>query len=889
MSFLSAIFTINKENKYQKIIENIQAIAAKSNWHADIEEVTKEILAKSFEEKVAFVLAVLESKKSTGTAREFENPNLTVDRVLYNVLTASGSYKPAQKREFVRAGLEWFQANPVEYTNDNYHFTSAIHSVERKFSDFIEGETLETEEDFIVFLAWLTYSPNFYWNGIGNITKLLKEFLKTNPLTDNLKEKILELLDKVLQNPWRGARKAADLLREVVGSENNRLPLVAGEAWSDAVIADFSALDEESKGKWAALICECQKASGSAPTAKWTKSAGALLEEIGFDDFKAQILKWFPLVDKPRTSRIEKWSSWQPDPNLMLNDTNADILKGLVWIGGFREDREIARALSALAASAYKKVPMVGPRCVRVGNACVWALGQMGLDGIGQLAILKLKVKFGPAQKGIEKALNETAKKTGLPAEELEEMSIPNYALTEVGRLREEFGDFAVELVVTGTNSVELRWFNHEGKQQKSVPSFVKENHAEELKELNQAVKDIKKMLPAQRDRIENLYLEEKVWDYKKWRERYLEHPLVGTIARRLIWRFNETTPAVWLDGKLVDKNGDELSLFDDSKVELWHPLHSETEEVLALRAFLEKYEIRQPFKQAHREIYVLTDAERHTEVYSNRFAAHIIKQHQFNALCSQRNWKNQLRLMVDDSYEPPTRWLPKQNLRVEFWVESVGTDYRTDTTDSGSYLYLATDQVRFYQPDTQRNYVHAGGGGYYAGWHQGRAAEPVPLNQIPPLVFSEIMRDVDMFVGVCSIGNDPNWTDNGRETHRNYWYTYSFGDLSATAKTRRELLERLIPRLKIAGKCTFEDKFLLVAGEFRTYKIHLGSGNILMSPNDQYLCIVPGGVAEAFAESKVFLPFEGDRVLSIILSKAFMLADDTKITDPTITRQIKI
>jgi hypothetical protein len=36
-----------------------------------------------------------------------------------------------------------------------------------------------------------------------------------------------------------------------------------------------------------------------------------------------------------------------------------------------------------------------------------------------------------------------------------------------------------------------------------------------------------------------------------------------------------------------------------------------------------------------------------------------------------------------------------------------------------------------------------------------------------------------------------------------------------------------------------------------------------------------------------VFLPFEGDGALSLILSKAFMLADDRKITDPTIRRQI--
>jgi hypothetical protein len=40
--------------------------------------------------------------------------------------------------------------------------------------------------------------------------------------------------------------------------------------------------------------------------------------------------------------------------------------------------------------------------------------------------------------------------------------------------------------------------------------------------------------------------------------------------------------------------------------------------------------------------------------------------------------------------------------------------------------------------------------------------------------------------------------------------------------------------------------------------------------------------------EQNVFLPFEGDATLSIILSKAFLLAQDTKITDPTILRQIK-
>ncbi|HMC87966.1 MAG TPA: hypothetical protein VKI17_00395, partial [Gemmataceae bacterium] len=74
--------------------------------------------------------------------------------------------------------------------------------------------------------------------------------------------------------------------------------------------------------------------------------------------------------------------------------------------------------------------------------------------------------------------------------------------------------------------------------------------------------------------------------------------------------------------------------------------------------------------------------------------------------------------------------------------------------------------------------------------------------------------------------------------------------------------------------------------GDLRTYKIHLGSGNILMAPNDEYLCIVPRQAAST-GRNRVFLPFEGDSMLSIILSKAFLLAGDAKIKDVSIARQI--
>ena len=105
-------------------------------------------------------------------------------------------------------------------------------------------------------------------------------------------------------------------------------------------------------------------------------------------------------------------------------------------------------------------------------------------------------------------------------------------------------------------------------------------------------------------------------------------------------------------------------------------------------------------------------------------------------------------------------------------------------------------------------------------------------------------------------------------------------------------MLSRLLPRLRIWERCTLDGRFLKVRGELRTYRIHLGSGNILMEPNDQYLCIVAnrsaaGAGTDGAAGGPLFLPFEGDGMLSLILSKAMLLADDTKIKDPTIVSQI--
>jgi hypothetical protein len=67
----------------------------------------------------------------------------------------------------------------------------------------------------------------------------------------------------------------------------------------------------------------------------------------------------------------------------------------------------------------------------------------------------------------------------------------------------------------------------------------------------------------------------------------------------------------------------------------------------------------------------------------------------------------------------------------------------------------------------------------------------------------------------------------------------YSFGDLSQTAVIRREALARLVPKLKVTSRLELTGRYLRVRGKLNTYKIHIGSGNILIESDDRYLCIV--------------------------------------------------
>ncbi|MBO2457424.1 DUF4132 domain-containing protein [Actinomadura violacea] len=471
---------------------------------------------------------------------------------------------------------------------------------------------------------------------------------------------------------------------------------------------------------------------------------------------------------------------------------------------------------------------------------------------IPELVTMIRTVRGSVRHAGVPKQLDKMLKKVEAALAERTEVALrlPDLGFGPDGAHRRVLG--AHTAVITVGEKAELV-FEKDGKALKSVPAAVRRDHKAELKELRDLVKRVDAHLTTLVRALEGGYTAGAVHAFGRWRDGLARHPVAGPTVRRLIWEVEEA-PGEWR--AVLPETGGLPDATDAASVRLWHPIGSAPDEVRAWRDLLVEERIRQPFKQAFREVYLLTLAEERTGTYSNRFAAHLVHYRKMAALFRARSWTSRHLGPWDGGQEDEAvRVLGAGEWRVRF--AHVLADWQDEMVLAG------TDRVVFARRD-------------------GGTWRDAPLTDVPPLVFSEAMRDVDLFVGVTSIAADPEWSGDG-ETRR-YWERSGFAELTESAQARRDALERILPRTKIAARCSLDGRFLVVRGDLRTYRIHLGSANILMEPDDAYLCLVP---AAPKAGGAVFLPFEDGR-LSLILSKALLLAADARITDESILTQIK-
>ncbi|WP_225198355.1 DUF4132 domain-containing protein [Gluconobacter oxydans] len=607
----------------------------------------------------------------------------------------------------------------------------------------------------------------------------------------------------------------------------------------------------------------------------------------------------YELIARPESFIPEKETLWRMDtaefglrdlrkrPPLTLINFNR-ILCGCLWLVAVSGTPEDVQLLSTLAKNFQRD-----DRIFEF-NRIIRALGLTAdRDAINEQIALRQKTRHSLMLGQINAALADSARKSGISITELEERSAYTHGLDSHHERAVPLPNgltATLSLKPNGSGTVTL--FSADGTELRPVPPAIRA----ELKtirayeKLREEARALTKEMQAHRLRLERSWITQERWTAERFRTNYLAHPVLSWLAHRQIWTL--TAPdgtqrtILFPNGTPVAPDGTPTApLRDDETVTLWHPLDADTALVNQWRDTLESIALIQPIRQAWRETYVLTDAERATSPVSLRYAKQVLRQAQSVELGRQRGWRVRILSMHMPSSEgdPTSLTIPSAGLHAEIWT--AGVDGQA-AFHHGTFTHILTERVQFRSVTDKGSWRHDGGKKLAIG------KDTVPLENVPPLIFSEVMRDLDLFVSVASIGLEVTYLDGAEGRSIGEWRRLSdlamwkqdeTTSLAGRARIRYETLERVLPRLTIADRLELIDTHVHVRGVLHSYRIHIGTGNIFLDPDRRYICIVPDARKK---KSSIALPFDDDQTLSVILSKLFLLAADDKITDPVILRQ---
>lgn len=310
------------------------------------------------------------------------------------------------------------------------------------------------------------------------------------------------------------------------------------------------------------------------------------------------------------------------------------------------------------------------------------------------------------------------------------------------------------------------------------------------------------------------------------------ENPIIWSLFSRLVLvRDNGCTGFPGDDGvSIISAEGEYRPLSADDRLRIAHPYDLfSNKEWSAYQALIFEHKWKQPFKQVFRELYVPTPEEKDMSK-SMRYSGNQIMPSRTAALLKKRQWT------------------------VDYDCGLQKICFNSNVT---AVLYAMADW--FSPADIEAPTLE------YVEFHDRRTFKDKKISEIPPIAFSEIMRDVDLAVSVAHAGSvDPETSHS-------------------TIEMRRAIVSHTLPMFGI-NNVSLSDTFAKVSGQLGRYNIHLGSGTIHKEGGAQ-IAVLP---VHSQSRGRIFLPFlDEDPKTAEIISKILLFSDDAAIKDPSILRQL--
>ena len=390
-----------------------------------------------------------------------------------------------------------------------------------------------------------------------------------------------------------------------------------------------------------------------------------------------------------------------------------------------------------------------------------------------------------------------------------------------------EVEDVALSLSVAEDGAVSLVCTKG-GKPLKAVPAKLKKNAY--VLELKDAEKNLKEQYRRAKKMLEEM-MEDGTPLLAREIANVMEHnPVIAPLLKPLVFQSGAAL-GFYADGALVAADGTRTELAEDAEVKIAHALDLYESGTWAdYQKYLFEKEIRQPFKQVFRELYIKT-ADEHGKESSHRYAGHQVQPAKTVSLLKTRRW-------VIDGSEGLQRIYYKANIIARIYALA---DWYSPADIEAPTL----EWVEFFDRKTFQR---------------------LPIDDVPDLIFSEVMRDVDLVVSVAHVGGvDPEASHS-------------------TVEMRRAIVQFNLPLFKL-DNVRLEGAHAHIHGKLGDYTVHLGSG-IVQQKAGAMINVLP---VHSQHRGRLFLPFlDEDPKTAEIMSKIVLFAEDGKIKDPFILEQIK-
>ena len=365
------------------------------------------------------------------------------------------------------------------------------------------------------------------------------------------------------------------------------------------------------------------------------------------------------------------------------------------------------------------------------------------------------------------------------------------------------------------------------GKELKSLPTKLKKDkYIEAIKEVH---KNLKEQYRRSRKMLEEA-MEDGIEFYGYEIENLMTNPVIAPILKSLVFKMGNDL-GYYVDKKLKSAKKKSVAVKDDSLLKIAHCFDLfESGEWSAYQKDIFDRELKQPFKQVFRELYVKTVDEKGRDK-SLRYAGHQVQPAKTVALLKTRRW-------IIDGQEGLEKVYYKKNIIAKIFALA-------DWFSPADIEAPTLEEVQFFDRKTFK---------------------PILIDDVPDLIFTEVMRDLDLVVSVAHIGDvDPEASHS-------------------TIEMRKAIVEFNCKLFKLKN-VTFTENHALIKGERAEYSIHLGSGLIHQKAGSA-INVLP---VHSQHRGRVFLPFiDDDPKTAEIMAKVLLFAQDDKIKDVFILEQIK-